>query len=85
MKPKKKDNPLLITGQDSNFKITETNVITASIYDTLGQLNIIYDCSQEQKFILLSYGRLMSPSKVVKIDLDDFINKFELKDNPLPF
>ena len=85
MKPKQKDNPLLLTGQDSNLKVTEKNVVPASIYDSTEELNITYDHAQKNKVIIISYGRLMSPSRSIKISPRDFIDKFQLGDKDLPF
>ena len=85
MKTKKKNNPLLITGQDQSLKVTEKNVVTASIYDSSEELNIVYDHAQKDKVIMISVGRLMSPSRSIKISPKDFIDKFQLGDNDLPF
>jgi len=81
----KQNNPLLITGQDNNLKVTEKNVVTASIYDSTEELNIVYDHSQKDKVIILSVGRLMSPARSIRITPKDFIDKFQLGEKDLPF
>lgn len=84
MKKKQKNNPVLITAQDSNMKITEKKVVVASVYDSSEQLQIIYDSFSRKKMITINFGRLMSPETTVKISVEDFINKFfpGLKDLP---
>jgi len=84
MKKKQKDNPILLIGQDSNMKIVEDKVVTASIYDTSEQLQIVYDAFRNEKILTINYGRLMSPGWSVKISAKDFIDKFfpDIKDLP---
>ena len=86
MKPKQKDNPVLITAQDSNMKITEKKVVVASVYDSVENIQIVFDnIKRSSKMITINYGPIMSPIWSVQISIKDFIEKFAPEEKDLPF
>ena len=86
MKKKQKNNPILLTGQDSNMKIVEEKVTVASIYDSTETLQIVLDnFKRKDKMITINFGPIMSPSWSVQISAKNFIEKFAPEEKDLPF
>lgn len=85
MKKKHKDNPLLITGQDSNLKVTEKIVVTAAIFDSTHEFMIVYDKSKKDKELTFHIGKLMAPELSLKISTRDLIDKLFPDIIDLPF